>query len=159
LSALQSFQKMPISAGFFGNCAAYKNFNAEKILFPFTFLTHMTFSISKLQKEGSNFLADKQAFYDALGRAEPLAIRTLAGKISYDAKQFALIKTFRLLTFKLNMPPLYESCSGEGIRYYRRGRRKTNNLGRLMQTAKNAGATQNRPGVDLLLTNLLCCKA
>ncbi len=50
----------------------------------------MPFSVPKLISGGKNWLADKRAFYDALGRAEPLAIRALAGKISYDVKQAAL---------------------------------------------------------------------
>jgi RNA polymerase sigma factor (sigma-70 family) len=40
-----------------------------------------------LKKEEQKWSTDKQAFYDALGRAEPAAIRALAGKIAYDVKQ------------------------------------------------------------------------
>lgn len=47
----------------------------------------MTFSKSKLQDEEKQLLADKRAFYEALGRAEPVAIRALAGKIAYDVQQ------------------------------------------------------------------------
>jgi hypothetical protein len=35
-------------------------------------------------------LADKQAFYDALGRVEPAAIRVLAEKITYNTGQAVL---------------------------------------------------------------------
>jgi RNA polymerase sigma factor (sigma-70 family) len=58
---------------------------------PFYPTVHMAFSISIFQKtEERKLLSDKQAFYDALGRAEPAAIRALAGKIAYDVKQAAL---------------------------------------------------------------------
>lgn len=47
----------------------------------------MTFSISKLLKAEKDLLADKKGFYEALGRAEPVAIRALAGKLAYDVRQ------------------------------------------------------------------------
>jgi len=47
----------------------------------------MTFSISKLLKAEKDLLADKKGFYKALGRAEPVAIRALAGKLAYDVRQ------------------------------------------------------------------------
>ncbi|MEI6411286.1 MAG: hypothetical protein WCR52_17995 [Bacteroidota bacterium] len=51
----------------------------------------MAFSISIFpKKEERNLLSDKQAFYNALGRADPAAIRVLAGKIVYDVKQATL---------------------------------------------------------------------
>jgi DNA-directed RNA polymerase specialized sigma24 family protein len=43
-----------------------------------------------LQKAEKKLLADKEAFYHALGRAEPVAIRALAGKIAYDVERAAL---------------------------------------------------------------------
>ena len=49
----------------------------------------MTLSVFRFLKEGKDLLADKRAFYDALGRAEPTAIRALAGKISGDVKKVA----------------------------------------------------------------------
>lgn len=49
----------------------------------------MTFSISKLQRAEKDLLADKKGFYEALGRAEPAAIRALASKISYDVRKSA----------------------------------------------------------------------
>jgi RNA polymerase sigma factor (sigma-70 family) len=42
------------------------------------------------RKERQSLLADKQAFFDALGRAEPTAICVLADKIAYDTKQAVL---------------------------------------------------------------------
>ncbi len=50
----------------------------------------MTYGTSTFGKEEKALLADKQAFYHALGRAAPAAIRALAGKISYDVKQATL---------------------------------------------------------------------
>jgi len=51
----------------------------------------MAFSVSIFPKTvEQKLLADKQAFYDALGRADPAAIRALAGKIAYDVKQATL---------------------------------------------------------------------
>jgi RNA polymerase sigma factor (sigma-70 family) len=51
----------------------------------------MTFSFSLPQKkEEQRLLGDKQAFYDALGRGEPAAIRALAGKIRHDTTRLAL---------------------------------------------------------------------
>lgn len=49
----------------------------------------MTFSISKFQKAEKKLLADRKAFYEALGRSESVAIRALAGKIAYDVQQAA----------------------------------------------------------------------
>jgi len=49
----------------------------------------MTLSVFRFLKEGKGLLTDKRAFYDALGRAEPTAIRVLAGKISGDVKKVA----------------------------------------------------------------------
>ncbi len=42
------------------------------------------------KKEAQRFLEDNKAFYDALGRAEPGAIRVLAGKIAGNVRQAAL---------------------------------------------------------------------
>lgn len=49
----------------------------------------MTFGISKFLKTKKDLLTDKKGFYEALGRAEPVAIRALAEKIAYDVKQAA----------------------------------------------------------------------
>ncbi len=58
---------------------------------PFIPDLHMAFSISILpKKEELKLLADKQAFYNALGRAEPAAIRVLAEKITYNMGQAVL---------------------------------------------------------------------
>ncbi|MBL7827239.1 MAG: sigma-70 family RNA polymerase sigma factor [Saprospiraceae bacterium] len=50
----------------------------------------MTYSVTRFLKAEKNLLADKKGLYEALGRAEPGAIRALANKIAYDVRQATL---------------------------------------------------------------------
>lgn len=47
----------------------------------------MTSSLFKRFKEGEQLLMDNKAFFEALGRAEPPAIRLLSQKVKYDLKE------------------------------------------------------------------------
>lgn len=49
----------------------------------------MPLSFSSFRNEEKYLLNNKKAFYDALGMAQPVAIRALAGKISFNVKQAA----------------------------------------------------------------------
>lgn len=57
----------------------------------------MVFSFGQpRKKEAQRLLEDKKAFYDALGRADPAAIRLLAGKIAGNVRQAALRATLSI---------------------------------------------------------------